>query len=376
MLTVGVIGIGNAGSQVAALARDELGVEAIAINSSEKDLETLPSSIRRIMIGDRKGAGKERMSAKVFLKESIISIIEDDDNKSVFKNDILFIISSTGGGTGSGASILLASVVKEVFPSTKVIVVGILPTIKEALSTQVNTLEYLQELYKTLEDPTYILYDNEKLAKEPSTVMMQKINKSIVDDINVIRGYYNNSTRFSSIDEKDMTNIISTTGRIAIASLTDIKEKDIDEVSLEDLLINEFKTNTHCEIQRDKIVKRTGIIVNLSDRLNDRFDTHIPHVQEFLGAPVEEFEHIVINQDRHMENNIFLIAAGLTQINDRLSKINDRIDEINELQKQMEEDSELSAIDIDEMNSKIERKHTKDSEDQIDIKNIFNRFGV
>ena len=77
-----------------------------------------------------------------------------------------------------------------------------------------------------------------------------------------------------------------------------------------------------------------------------------------------------------MENNIFLIVAGLTQINDRLSKINDRIDEINELQKQMEEDSELSAIDIDEMNGKIARKHQKDTASQVDIKNIFDKFGV
>ena len=249
MLNVGVVGIGNAGSQVAALAKEKLGVDAIAINSSEKDLQTLPSSIHRIMIGDTKGAGKERGAAKLFLKESIISIIEDQDNKKVFKNDVLFIISSTGGGTGSGASILLASVMKEVFPSTKVIVIGILPTLKEALSTQVNTLEYLNELYKTLDDPTYILYDNEKLAKEPSTVMMQKINASIVEDIDVIRGMYNLPTRFSSIDEKDMSNIISTTGRIVIASLRDIKEKDIDNISLEDLIVNEFKTNTHCEIQ-------------------------------------------------------------------------------------------------------------------------------
>ena len=45
MLNVGVVGIGNAGSQVAALAMEKLSVDVLAINSSEKDLQTLPESV-------------------------------------------------------------------------------------------------------------------------------------------------------------------------------------------------------------------------------------------------------------------------------------------------------------------------------------------
>ena len=69
MLKVSVVGIGNAGSQVAALAQEKLGIEVLAINSSEKDLETIPQSVPHILIGDTKGAGKERGAAKKFLKD-------------------------------------------------------------------------------------------------------------------------------------------------------------------------------------------------------------------------------------------------------------------------------------------------------------------
>lgn len=377
MLKIGVVGLGNAGSQVAALAHEKLGVEVLVINSSEKDLQTIPSNIPNLLIGDTKGAGKERAAAQKFLKESIMGIIKDEEASKIFNQEVLFIISSTGGGTGSGTSILLSNIVEEVYPNTKIIIVGILPTLKEALSTQLNSIAYMQELYQTLDGATYMLYDNDKLSKLPSTTMMQKINESIVNDIDVIRGTYQMPTRYSSIDEKDMGNIISTHGRIAIASLTDIKEKDIDEVSLEELLIQQFKTNAHCELQRDKIVHRTGVISNLSDRLNEKFDSHIPTVQEFIGAPVEEFEHIVVNEDRHLNNNIFLIAAGLTQVNDRIRKINDRIEEINELQKQREEESELNSVDFQAMAGKIERKVVdENSSENVDLKGIFGKFGV
>lgn len=376
MLNVSVIGLGNAGSQVAALAMEKLGVAALAINSSEKDLQTIPSSVPHVLIGDTKGAGKERSAAKKFLKDSIMSIINDKELDKIFDVDVIFVVSSTGGGTGSGASLMFTNIISEVFSDVKVITIGILPTLKEALSTQLNSIEYMQELYKTLDGCTYMLYDNDKLTKLPSTTMMQTINESIVNDIDVIRGTYQMPTKFSSIDEKDMGNIITTRGRIAIASLTDIKEKDLDETTIEDMIIRQFKTNAHCELQRDKIVHRTGVISNLSDRINEKFDSHIPVVQEFIGAPVEEFEHVAINSDRHIPNNIFLIAAGLTQVNDRIRKINDRIEEINELQKQKEEESELGAIDFDEMSGKIERNTTAKSSENIDLKGIFSKFDV
>lgn len=377
MLTVGIVGIGNAGSQVAALAKERLAIDVLAINSSEKDLETVPQGIKKHLIGDKKGAGKERRKSKEFLKDSIMEMIGDEEVSSILDKDVLFIVSSTGGGTGSGSSIILADILGEVFVDTKIIVVGILPTLNEGFSTQTNTLEYMEELYNSIDGLTYMLYDNDKLSKQSTKNMMENINLSIVNDIDVIRGTYQLPTKYSSIDERDMSNIISTSGRMVIASVRDIKEKDIDEVSLEDLLITQFKTNAHAELQRDKIVHRTGVIVNLSERINETFDSHIQKVQEFIGSPVEEFEHITINTDRHIENNVFLIATGLSKINDRIRKIKERIEEINEKQAVLEDENELEDVNLSEMKSKIERKKTsEDSSGNVDIKSIFGKYGL
>jgi cell division GTPase FtsZ len=380
MLKVTCCGVGNAGSQTAALAVEELGIDGLCINTSQRDIDMVKSEkIKKLLVGDANGAGKERSLAKKFLKESIMKLLDDDEIAEIFNSDVLFIISSAGGGTGSGMSVLLANIVGEVYPNTKVIIVGILPALTEALSSQLNAVEYMNELYTAIDGATYMLYDNDvptdKELTEPE--IFDAINKNIVNDIDVIRGTYQYPTRFSSIDERDMSNIISTRGRIVIASLNNIKEKDVDKTTIEQMLINELKTGNHAEFQRDLICHRTGIICNLSEKLMGGFSTQLPEVQKVIGVPVEAYTHVCVNNDREVPNSVHLIVSGLTQVNDRIRKINDRIDEINERQKQIEDDSELNGIDFDEMSSKIERRKVVAADDgNVDLKSIFGKFGI
>ena len=382
MLNVGVIGIGNCGNQVAKLAMEELACDVLALNSSKNDLATLPDTIPQICVGDERGAGKNRTEAKMFLKKGIMDMVKDDIFKKFMdKKDVIFIVSSTGGGTGSGMAPVLSSIIRKSFHDengneSAVVLVGVLPKISEAYSTQVNSLEYMNELVENLDDPTYMMYDNERLSKEPTHLMMNGINKSIVQDIKVLRGDYNTSTPFSSIDEKDMKMIIQTQGRIFLAGLLGLKEKDIDEYTIEDLLVEQIKRNTHAEIDRNKILQRTGIISNLSENLNNQFDTHLRDVQDFVGSPVEEFEHIVINPERSYDNNAFFIMSGLTSMNDRINKIKDRIEEIEEAQKAKEDENALSDVDIKGLNEKRNYRESVSNDEKVNIENIFDSFGV
>ena len=235
MLKVGVFGLGNTGNQIASLAFEKLHIPVIAINSSEKDLETVSNAIPKKLISDAKGqsqgAGKNRQLAKKYLKDSIMSFLSSEDVQDfVGELDILFIISSTGGGTGSGTSLVMTNIISSMFPDVHVISIGILPVMNEALSAHVNTLEYLNELYGTLENQTYMLYDNDKFSKLSTVETLTKINERVVEDINVLRCYYNAETTFNSIDERDAMTLITTPGRLVVGSLYDVKEKDCDDM--------------------------------------------------------------------------------------------------------------------------------------------------
>lgn len=381
MLKIGLIGIGNTGNQIAALAQRTLEIPVLAINSSEKDLKTIPESVPKFLISNKgetsQGAGKNRKLAQQYVKESVTKLMSDTAiNDFILPLDVLFIVSSTGGGTGSGASLIMTKILSDTYPDTKVIPVGVLPVETEAKSAHVNTLEYLSELYNVLgPNTTYMLYDNDKFTDLPSHLLNTKVNEEVVADIGVLTCKYNDETPYDSIDEQDMKRVISFPGRLALARVENIKEKDID---IEREIIHTIKVNAHTDIQRDKNVVATAIISNLSTYLASEFNNHIPTVREFIGDPDHDFNHIIIHEDRKIPNNVFLILAGLSVINDRIEKIKDRIDEIDEAQKRREEESVLAGINLEEMNKKMSAKEKKESDEpgQANLKDIFGKFNI
>lgn len=381
LLNVGVIGIGNAGNQVAALAHERLNIPVIALNSTDKDLETISSNIPKKLIIDKErkeqqGSGKDRTLAKAYLKDSIMTLLQDQDILD-FMKDIseLFVVSSTGGGTGSGTAPVLASIFSDTFVDTHVILVGITPVNDDAYSSQVNTLEYLNEVYTSMEKPTYMLYDNDKLKGIPAHLVLEKVNEEIVSDIDVLRCTYNYTTKYDSIDDKDMTRLISFPGKITIARLENFKEKDCDNQTIEEMLINVLKTNCHVENQRDKKLMATGIITNLSSTLANEFDHNIMTVKSFIGDPVHSFIHNYVASDRSEPNNVFLIMTGLSPVNDKLYKVSDRIKEIDEQQKTLEESIALAEIDIKAMSNKI-TDEAKMDRGTVDVADVFARFNA
>lgn len=387
MLQVGVIGIGNCGNQVALLAHKEAGCDAYAINTSDNDLAMLPDDIPRRAIGKGEGSGKNREGAKKYLKGAIMELIAEEEFKDFLANkDVILVVSSAGGGTGSGIAPLLSKIISSTARHADgtpklVILVGVLPRIAEGYSTQVNALDYTREIYEVLERPTYMIYDNNAYKNEKSAIaVLQKVNMDIVEDIKVIQCRYNNATPYDSIDEADMKTLLSSPGRIAIFRLAGVKEKDLDETTIEDLLIDRIKKSSHTELQRDGIIMRTGVITNLDVRLNEVFDTHIPKIRTFVGEPVEEFLHVSVNDDRALPNNVFLILTGLSKIQDRINKIDDRIEEIDKEQeeklKALDAASGVSAEDIAKMNEKRQYRASDDSGEAPDLKNIFADFGV
>lgn len=372
MLKVAILGIGNAGNQVAELAKKTKGIEGIAINSSEKDISTV-STVKAIIIGDEKGAGKDRNIAKEFIQKSARKLLSEPEFTDVIvNNEVIFVVSSTGGGTGSGMAPVLTDVLTRVYPTKRFILVGILPTIKESIAAQQNTIEYLKEMRNF--NPTYMLYDNNTRAVSTSEMMLA-INRQIIEDICVIRGDYQHATPYNSIDEKDMLKIVETEGRLVIASVHNIKEKDIDEKSFEDRLIENLRTNTHAELERDQIIKRLGLIVNLNDKLLKSLDTNLPKLKDLIGEPVEGFEHIYVNNDDSQENLVLTLLSGLSVPDDRIEKIIQRIDEAAQLTK-VKESSILDEVQTDFL-YQLRGSETSKKEadiDQIDLDYIFGNY--
>lgn len=384
MLNVGVVGMGNCGSQIAVLAHNEAQCDAFAINTCEDDLSTLGEGILKKCIGNARGTGKVRDTAKSFLKNDIMELMGDQDFVNFMRGkDVILVVSSMGGGSGSGMAPLMSNIIRESFHTKDgspviTILVGVLPRLNEGYSTQVNSLEYLHELFDVLEDPTYMIYDNNNV-KATSYKVLETVNKQVVEDIKVIQCRYNVATPYDSIDGEDMKSILSDPGRIVISSLLNIKEKDLDETSIEDLMIDNLKKTIHAELQRDSVVSKTGVITNLSEKLNATFDSNITKVREFVGEPTEEFLHISVNEDKALPNNVCLILSGLSKITDRVDKIRERVEVIEEKQNMHAEDVEDTTITSDEiskMNESRAKRQTNQGSNAVDLESMFSKFGV
>jgi len=374
MLKVGVVGVGNAGNQVAdgvkGLIKD---IDAIALNSSGNDFSSL-SHVKKIIVGDEKGAGKDRAIAKSFIQREIKKLLVQGEFVEVIeRNDVNFVVAGAGGGTGSGISPVLTDILKRMYPTKLFINIGVLPALKESVAAQENALAYLKELIGF--NATYMLYDNNRRANETTSRMLENVNAEIIEDIITLRGEYQFITPFTSIDEKDATKILGTAGRLLVARAENFREKDLDEKSIEERLIMNLNTSAHAEMDRDRIVKRMGIISNLNTKINNTLDSNLPKFKELVGEPVEGFEHIYINPSEDNTNRVIAIMSGLSMPDDRLEKIVQRIDGVTEQLMTTKESSVLGNVNTDLISELRGNANTGSSDGKdIDFDDIFSRY--
>lgn len=351
LMLTGVIGCGNAGSQVADLAQNE-GFDCFIINSSIRDMTTVNFPQERMaMIGEGRGVGKDRAKSKEYMK---MCIKEQVINAKVFKDfmhlkEVVFIVSSTGGGTGSGLAPTLLNLLQRMYPTTKFILVGILPTNEESYDTLENTIAYMQELTKL--NCTFMSYDNSKGSK-------LDINREIVEDFKVFRGDYINTALNDAIDENDMAEILNNKGRIVIGRVDNIKNTDpIDELLLDSITNNDYATDI-CGVSGNV---KFGVMSTLTAQLSTKFDDNILAIRKNIGEGIL-FKNIAKGKD----NKIAVVATGLNIPSTRMTEI---VKKVDDLKLQIEENIE-KTIDTTWMSYKVdtpEKTATQNEDVEFDL---------
>ena len=381
-----LIGCGNAGGQVANLAVSKYPdlFDAIYINSSDADLSMVEdTNSLKFKIGDKdkiEGSGKNRAKMKEYLKHDINKILENTDlQKAIASKKYCYIISSAAGGTGSGATPVLTDIFRQMFPNTNFILVGILPSLSSSLMEQGNALEFLTELYDHLgSNTTYMMYDNETAADLPPIAALNKVNENIVEDLRVLSGVDNFSTPYESIDEADLESIITTPGRLLVTRITSgITEKAMEDNNLDDIIIKGIKSSSHAETDRNKMVVRSGIITYFTNEVNNLYNPKLDKLNDFIGQPVERFHHNAINKGNEKLNFIYLIASGLSPINDRVERITLRIDELKAMLASADANRYILSGEGESYSTAEDRKkadRVAQSANEINPMDIFKKF--
>jgi len=172
-----------------------------------------------------------------------------------------------------------------------------------------------------------------------------------------------------------MLKLIETPGRLLITTVNGLKEKDLDEKSVEDILIFDIKnTSVAVEIERDRLIKRIGLITNLNDKIHKAFNTKLIIFKEFIGEPVEGFEHIHINKGPDESNQIIVIMSGLSVPDDRIQKMIQRIEEVRSELMKVQGSSILDSIKTEDIDILRENSGRFDPESQINLTDVMAKY--
>ena len=287
---------------------------------------------------------------------------------------------SHGKGGAPGAGPVLMAILRQCFPDTNFILVVVCPSISSSIMEQGNALEFMQELFGEAmgADTTYMVYDNEKMSNLPPTKCLEAVNENVVEDLRVLTGVDNYATPYESIDSADMESILTTPGRLLVCRINKgLTEKEMEDGDLDDRIIKAIKNGAHAETDRNKRVVRWGVITYFTDSVNKLYNAEHEKLQEFLGTPIERFNHNAINDGNENMNFFYLIASGMSPINDRVKKITDRIEELENALAKDDTDKfilsgEGASYDVMEARRKADRKNR--AQQEVSPEDIFKKF--
>jgi cell division protein FtsZ len=301
---VKVIGCGGGGGNSVSRMKETgiKGCEIIAINTDAQDL--LYTNVdAKILIGRELtsglGAGSNPKIGEQAARES-----EQDIKKKIMGADMVFITCGLGGGTGTGASPVVAAVAKKAGALT--IGVVTLPFTVEGQKRIENSQNGLEKLASITD--TLIVIPNDKLLEIAPELPIHTAFK-VADEIltNSVKGITELITKSGlvNLDFADVKAVMSNGGVSLIGigeSDSQDRAKDAIEAAINNPLLNV------------DIASATGVLVNIIGG-NDMSLDEYKRVMEIIGSKVSPDARIIsgaqISPDMENTLKVLLIVTGV-----------------------------------------------------------------
>lgn len=252
---VAFICVGQAGGNIGSLF-EERGYNVMYINTSLEDLNILKNSIHKYHLKNGEGCAKDRDKAKQLLAEDLDSLIEQI--RTTIPQKYVFVVFSSGGGTGSGVSPFLTEILIDEFRSKEEVdedsmyvpepekyfsVVTIIPDDSDKMQASVNSYNCCQELLDIEDLGSMFILDN---SCGRDKLIINRIFADTLDHILQIPSRHKHVE--GNVDKAELKRAIFETHGVAIANFLG-KEK-----GNAGLIASSIRDNIYAPIQSDKIV--------------------------------------------------------------------------------------------------------------------------
>ncbi len=299
-----VIGVGGAGGNSLTRMR-EIGIkggELIAINTDAQDL-LYASADQKILIGRELtqglGAGSNPKVGEEAAKES-----ESEIKKKIAGSDMIFITCGLGGGTGTGAAPVTASLAKK--QGALVIGVVTLPFTIEGKKRIENAMNGLERMESTVD--TLIVIPNDKLLELAPELPLHTAFK-IADEIltNAVKGVTElvTTSGLVNLDFADIRAVMVDGG----VSLIGMGEADSTNRAIE--AVEKAIQNPLLDVD---ISNATGALINIvggPDMTLDECKIVIENVGNKLSPDAKMIWGAQISEDMEKSMRVLLIVTGV-----------------------------------------------------------------
>lgn len=153
------ISIGQAGGNIIQLFENE-GYNCLFINTSNDDLQTINAKHKLFLTGAT-GCAKNRSKALEYAKEHYQTICNVIESK-FSQQEIVNVVFSVGGGSGSGISPVVLDILSSQYPNKSYNAIIILPSLQESIKCQANAIECYNQLVNIENLKGLYIIDNSK----------------------------------------------------------------------------------------------------------------------------------------------------------------------------------------------------------------------
>lgn len=321
-----IIAVGAAGGKCAIDLIENNVVEkddVLLINSTIKDIP-LAYRDNAIRLSDTvQGCGQERALAKQICLEAIKSGRLNLDAVMDPVHDKAIIITSTCGGTGSGASVIIADYLKKIV-DVEVEVIGLVGFEDESARSLRNLIEFCQDLEDNYS--IQLIRNSAFLSSTRGNRSAAEVeaNKEVVRRIKVMTGVMLRDS-VQNIDNTDIVKLNNTTGykTVEYKEITD-KIRNVEQFNsiLTDMLDNSAMIEPNASG-----VGRLGVIMNLQTTSQAFIDRSFEVLKERLGVPYEVYTHLEYCED--LPEFVAFIASGMKMPAKEIQNIYDKYTELS-----------------------------------------------
>ena len=321
MLRMQIIGCGAAGNKalISLIESNEIPQDKMSyllVNSTDRDIK--PEYRANAMIfgasGGSGGCGKERELGKKMILEDEENGIRNIDGKIDPFADLVVVVGSTEGGSGSASIPIISKYIRQVMH------IPVIAVLFFGFNDDVRGMQNSTEICQELEDDIGVISICNSYFIRPSggnkLLAERAANGQFINTMRAICGIDIHESS-QNIDDTDLKKVILTPGYLTVIDhITFDGSKNIDQY--EKRVSDVLDTSGFSMESPNKSAKRIALIFNTKED-NEAVDFSGGLFKKRYGTPYELFTHVQDNG--YDEDYVTLIVSGQNLPLDRVKKI-------------------------------------------------------